>query len=1450
MLQAEKNPWLGLASYEYNDAYRFFGREEELSELKTAICNNLFTTIYGISGAGKTSLINAGMMPLLEKEGYLPVRVRLDHKSKIGYNSQIIKTIVSTLENSGGEVETVNVIDEGNIVENERLWNFLFTSKFWSKSNHQVTPVIFVDQFEEIFTNNDSEETIRDFFEVINSLQYNVPPASTSSYLTKYENYVDYNDVAQLRIVLIMREDFLARLEDYSFNIPALRKNRRGIKRMNGLQALEVIQKPMPDIVTRNVAINMLGKVTGKTIKDSPKDLAQTSVDTSILSLFCSELYQKAVLAQQSILTEELVGQFGDNIISSFYNDTMGLVSSKTMEYLESHLLTYSGFRNSVALEDLEQNGIKKEELTRLTAKRLIRIETSDGIERVEYTHDVLCQVAKQHREERLLSKTKRSENLKMFRFILETSFVSIALVWFLYSSYIHGSWFMSSIPHQLPFFCLCLYLVYFICKSDFIGYKKPSTNIFKIFVFYFTIFICSWLGPLVNSVAWNFGLNRFVEHFTYKAYTPLVFVSLIAIVHWLYKKTKSKRIANIAITLWLLLTSTLLLLQFKVLFVLVGSFLFIFVFSPYYFMRERTNWIISLGYIPLSIAFTIMLFAGNRGYYMQNREMAYFVLFPIMIYGVVNSFYFFRFKKQNGLANALLYCITLQTYKDYRFIAKYALILLSLLAYSMLFLIGIRLNDTYTLLLTPALCCILIYILCNLFIGSSQTATRRIISENMRMSLIRGNIEIMEIRNILWIFLTLIGVLVSQYFVWHLFFMVFFWGILLYLVHKFYSYKRNKQFYTRDSKYKTFLISTVIWGISILGGTIMGMGYNVFTLPQYARVMGETQGRRPVLKFLSIKDYNGHRGIRDRQSLVVPIKFDSVNLLSDVEDFCFAEDYLGFPYSMEKEYSYNTAGHPEIKFKAVTDNKEYSIWDCSEHLDLDNICTNLFVKYYEDVIKTNPVDYGLDRNEMQNYIDYQIHSGADSSQIKSVIKSIFVNDLNNICVRYPRRTSYENQNPSPFRSMSDVKKECKNIYASDFYDCIKINAILFSKTNSTNLSRLLIDTLLINCKDYNDANTIKQSELSKCRIYSRDYKHALLDAQKAISQQEGHGVVRQIESLYLQGRVDDAVKLLTDKKHDKIPVEISDFYPYREDDFNDYYKYLGDQVWQDINEFIGLGIIRDTVSQKFFKLKRCLIEEAKTPNYDYVELMDHFRYVYVNSCWGNKNIELYTKQRGYDREYCFLKQNSHIVSPCMFSFSVPVDNAISVIIDANDTKRKFLDFSDYTPKLIKNSYDHAWRFSEGLAAVSVNNKIGFINEKGSFVIQPQYPYPQYDYHVTYRTYSDNQIRLDKYNNIRVDFVFEQGQCRMNGNNNKFGIIDKHGNWIVRPIYDKIGELLYGHRQVKIGDKYGLIDKKGAIVIPVEYNFKDISCKEKGWTINSIPLDKALTKKQDNDKRR
>ena len=237
MLSTDKNPWLGLESYSINDAYRFYGRDRDIELVSNAIYDNFITTIYGISGAGKTSLLNAGLTPALIAENYLPIRVRLIHNSDKSYSTQIIEAVSNAIESIGGEVEYEGAISLDKVVEQEKLWFFLHTRRFWSKHNYSIRPVIFIDQFEELFTKNDDAYKISLFFEMINAIQYDTPPSNTKDLL---ENGTDYFELEcnTSRIVFVIREDFLARLEDYSYGIAALRRNRIGIKQMNGHQPL------------------------------------------------------------------------------------------------------------------------------------------------------------------------------------------------------------------------------------------------------------------------------------------------------------------------------------------------------------------------------------------------------------------------------------------------------------------------------------------------------------------------------------------------------------------------------------------------------------------------------------------------------------------------------------------------------------------------------------------------------------------------------------------------------------------------------------------------------------------------------------------------------------------------------------------------------------------------------------------------------------------------------------------------------------------------------------------------------------------------------------------------------------------------------------------------------------------------------------------------------------
>lgn len=110
-------------------------------------------------------------------------------------------------------------------------------------------------------------------------------------------------------------------------------------------------------------------------------------------------------------------------------------------------------------------------------------------------------------------------------------------------------------------------------------------------------------------------------------------------------------------------------------------------------------------------------------------------------------------------------------------------------------------------------------------------------------------------------------------------------------------------------------------------------------------------------------------------------------------------------------------------------------------------------------------------------------------------------------------------------------------------------------------------------------------------------------------------------------------------------------------------------------------------------------------------------------------------------------------------------DDKDSIVLFAKNGKRGFCNI--LTDKVIVSpvTYSKAWVFSEGLAAVEKDGYIGFINTSGKLVIGCKYPYR---------------------GNPLYQFVFHDGHCVVANSDNKLGVIDANGKWVVEPIYDNV----------------------------------------------------------------
>ena len=74
-MASSDNPYVGPRPFSQAEADRFFGREREARDLTALVVSQRLTLFYAQSGAGKSSLLNARIIPTLRSEGFVVLPV-------------------------------------------------------------------------------------------------------------------------------------------------------------------------------------------------------------------------------------------------------------------------------------------------------------------------------------------------------------------------------------------------------------------------------------------------------------------------------------------------------------------------------------------------------------------------------------------------------------------------------------------------------------------------------------------------------------------------------------------------------------------------------------------------------------------------------------------------------------------------------------------------------------------------------------------------------------------------------------------------------------------------------------------------------------------------------------------------------------------------------------------------------------------------------------------------------------------------------------------------------------------------------------------------------------------------------------------------------------------------------------------------------------------------------
>ncbi|MBM3210649.1 hypothetical protein FJZ33_00400 [Candidatus Poribacteria bacterium] len=358
-----EKPYKYLFYYSSEDSGIFFGRQRDIEEIVSLILAHRSLVLFGASGVGKTSLLEAGIAPSLKAKGcrYIRTRVLPDPASALA--------VALGMDNKG-------------ILQSNRWLNILRT--IISKENINNIVLIF-DQFEEFFSDL-SQEIQKTFWKDVELCLQNF----------------EY----KVRLVFTIRQESLYLLKEAFPSIPKPYDVIYGIDSLTPREKEEVITLPVK-LYNRPWSLKFVERLL--------EDIDRCPGETAHLSIVLTTLWDERKNSESDLETYARLGGVEEILANYLWGVIKSMPHSEKVEQVLKAFVSPEHRKSQVSIADLIAEARKKDSMLSdeeiqsicndLISVRLVR--TVIGQENLyELSHDVLAtEIAEKVTEDEMLSK-------------------------------------------------------------------------------------------------------------------------------------------------------------------------------------------------------------------------------------------------------------------------------------------------------------------------------------------------------------------------------------------------------------------------------------------------------------------------------------------------------------------------------------------------------------------------------------------------------------------------------------------------------------------------------------------------------------------------------------------------------------------------------------------------------------------------------------------------------------------------------------------------------------------------------------------------------------------------------------------------------------------------------------------------------------------------------------
>ena len=279
---ADGGPYIGRRAFTADDQEVFFGRDREIRDLRALWRDSALVILHGLAGSGKTSLLQAGVVPLLADDGEV---FHLGRPLSASSFPEPLRT--SHNPYSFAVLASWSPAESPGRLAQESITDFLVRHAQARLQWHSASLLLVaIDHLEEIFADERGERNRDEFFADLAEAMREVPG---------------------LRVLLGIRTDALSKLAPYEKQLSSARAVRFGLASLTTEAALEVVRRPMERVGGRfshgaaEYIVDELNSGTAGIDVGAAANEVDSAIQPVQLQIVCAELWRVIPADQPAI---------------------------------------------------------------------------------------------------------------------------------------------------------------------------------------------------------------------------------------------------------------------------------------------------------------------------------------------------------------------------------------------------------------------------------------------------------------------------------------------------------------------------------------------------------------------------------------------------------------------------------------------------------------------------------------------------------------------------------------------------------------------------------------------------------------------------------------------------------------------------------------------------------------------------------------------------------------------------------------------------------------------------------------------------------------------------------------------------------------------------------------------------------------------------------------------